>query len=373
MFRTKDNVSLFFQVIATALAIVVVVLCIGYGGWLYLTKDMVGEVYDPNENEDIDGTVITEAPPEATDNGVTLTPKPLTDIEILNERIEKWRRTGTPASQDNVTNILLIGIDTDSADMNRNSRADAMVIMSINHNTETITLASVMRDQYCYIENGRNGRFEKLHHANAYGGPSAQIRAIEDYYKISIDNYALVNFYSMPRIIDRLGGVEISVTRTEADYMNTYWGTDVTEGKNLLDGDTALIYMRIRHQTGGDEARVGRQQEVIKQIFARLKTEDTKSIVTLIAEITKYIRTGYTSQQMLALATDALVNGWFDYKVRQMSFPDGDSAIGFTVNESGSNVWYWRVDYPIAARSMQIAFYGKSNIVLEDNRKSWLK
>ncbi len=350
--REEDNVAVFFKAIAVVLSLAIVLIGLLYGGWLYLTGGMTGEVYNPNVSVNInDGKIREET------------------AEKFEDKIISWQNNGQPAAEEGVTNILLMGIDVDSADMNLNSRADAMVIVSINHNTKTITLASILRDQYCYMEHGNKKTFEKLHHANNYGGPKMQIELIERYYKVSIDNYALVNFYSLPKIIDKMGGVKVNITKTEADYMNAYWGTNVKTGINRIDGATALIFMRIRHQTGGDTARVGRQQQVIKSILNEIKNQSKTELISLVSEVTKYIRTGYTSDQLLSLATDALVNGWLEYNMVQYSFPDNESAKGTTID----GIWYWKVDYPLAAQKMQWAFFGKTNIELYQDRESWIK
>lgn len=44
------------------------------------------------------------------------------------------------------------------------------------------------------------------------GGMKEYIKTVERYYKIQIDNYAVVNFASFPKIIDSLGGVTITIT-----------------------------------------------------------------------------------------------------------------------------------------------------------------
>ncbi len=345
MREEESLVAVFFRTIAIFLSIVIIIVALLYGGWLYLTKDLTLKEYNPNVSVDIDESNIYES-----------------DIKSVKEKIIDWQKNGQPAKDDNVLNILLMGIDVESSDMNKNSRADAMMLVSINHNTKTITLASILRDQYCYIE--KRDSFEKLHHGNGYGGPEMQIELIEKYYKISIDNYALVNFYSLPKIIDEMGGIKVNITKTEADYMNTYWGTKVKTGENVVDGATALIYMRIRHYTGGDTARVSRQQQVIKTVFNEMKKQSKTELIALMTELVKYVRTGYTSNEVLSLSADALTKGWFDYKIQQISLPDESCSTGTTID----NVWYWQVDYPLAAQKMQKAIYGKSNIILSEKR-----
>lgn len=349
--RNDDTVTIFFRALAITLSIAIITVSLLYGAFLYFTKNMTGEVYNPNVSVNVEDEFIYE---EAGEN--------------LKDRIKKWYDNGQPAKADGVLNILLIGMDIDTKDMSKNSRADAMLLVSVNQNTKEIKMVSLLRDQYCYMVHKGKESYEKLHHANNYGGPEMQIDLIEKYYKISIDNYALVNFYSLPKIIDKMDGVTVSITKNEAEYMNTYWGTKVKTGENRLDGDTALIYMRIRHQTGGDTARVGRQQQVLKSIMNEVGTMNKGQLISVISEMTKYVRTGYSSENLLSLATEAFVNGWFNYAVKNLSFPDETCAVDSTIN----GAWYWLVDYPIAAQGLQTELFGKSNIVLLENRRYWV-
>ncbi len=354
----ESLIGVFFKTIAIVLIIAIVILGGGYCLWQYLTRDITGEVFTPNSSIHIEEEFIYD-----------LSQVKDYSLEELNANILSWRSNGMPAKEENVINILLIGIDSESENMLLNSRADAMMIVSINHYTKRITLASILRDQYAYVETNNHKGFEKFHHANSYGGPSAQIKMIEQYYKVAIDNYALVNFYSLPKIIDKLGGVTVNITKTEQEYMNEFWGTNVSVGENEIDGATALIYMRIRHQTGGDEARVTRQKQVIKAIIDKVKSKSNTQLASFITEIFKYIRTGYTSDQMLSLSAQALTGGWFNYEFNEFSLPDKECAGEITVN----NIWYWKVDYPRAAQKLQLALYNKTNILFYPARKDWIK
>lgn len=129
-------------------------------------------------------------------------------------------------------------------------------------------------------------------------------------------------------------------------------------GDYTLAGEDALLYMRIRDGVGGDEGRVGRQQKVLKKVISMLSTYNKASLLSLITELTPHIRTGYTSNQMLSLAAQALQEGWFDYKILQYTAPTEDkTAVGFTVkNSRGQKIWYWKVDFPLAAQQMQKHF-----------------
>ncbi len=384
LFQTKDNVSLMFQIVAVALAIATLVLGCAFGAWTWYFGRMSEGKYTPNQGVDIDsagniiegggssvGNLATLAP-ISDEAGAALEGEDIHPHELnnLQANIKNWMNNGTAVRSDSVTNILLIGMDNEK--LSSNSRADAMVIFSINHSTKTITLTSIMRDQYSYIVHDNQGSFQKLHHANAYGGPALQIEMLECYYKVSIDNYAVVNFASLPKVIDAMGGVQIELTQEESQYLRNKCGLKrLSTGQNTLTGEEALIYMRIRENIGGDEARVNRQQKVIMQMLKQAKSYGVSSLISVMNTMIPYIRTGLSSTDMLGYATNALTNGWLDYQIKQMSLPDEECAEGF--RNSADNLWYWKVDFPVAARKLQLALYGQSNITLDPGRKSWLE
>ncbi len=368
LFNTDDFPTYIFHIICVALALVIIVVGGGYAIWLNMTKNVADGDYHSDAGADIDSSTIAETTPSTQNDDVFGNSVTVTDDNApLNMRIREWMDNGVAVSDENVTNILLIGMDVNTPDMDKNSRADAMVLFSVNHKTQAITLASLMRDQYCYLPvNG--GSFEKLHHANSYGGPSMQIQIIEKYYKVKIDNYAVVNFYSLPKIINALGGVTVDVTENEASFLNSECGFNISSGENEFDGNQALVYMRIRKgNTGGDEGRTIRQQKVIKQILAGIRSYSKTSMLSLVNKLLPYVRTGYNSTELLGFAADAVVNGWLKYDIKQATLPGGNVRGECTINK----IWYWKVDYPLAARELQLLLYGRSNIVLDADRKGW--
>ena len=383
LFKTDDNISLWLQIIAVALAVAIFVT----GGAMLIWESIVGKMYegpyDPSLGVGLDSTInegegtlgdFADAPEDETP---LETPPPdgqlsgsidEDKLSNLNTNIKNWMNNGSPVRESYVTNILLIGNDENKT----YSRADAMMILSINHHTKTITLASIMRDQYSYVVANGTGRFEKFHHACARGGPALQIQMIERYYKVVIDNYATANFESLSAMIDIIGGIEMTLTDAEAKHMREEWGcTRLTKGGTYkLSGWEALMYCRIRKgNTGGDTARVSRQQELFMKLISMAGELSRAQLIALVNSLIPYIRTGLSSTDILAYAVTALTDGWFDYEIKRVTLPDDNCATGMTV----SGLWYWKVDFPVAAQKLQKALYGNTNISLAPDRKSWLK
>ena len=202
---------------------------------------------------------------------------------------------------------------------------------------------------------------------------------------IQIDNYAVVNFASFPKIIDSLGGVTITITDREINEINNHpkrYGNvyieksyEGTEGKQKLNGKQALAYCRIR-KIDTDNARADRQKTVLLQVFKKMKGSSTTELLKVVNDLVGYVYTGYSKKELLSLATYALSNGWMNYETQTFSVPTPDHARGgtyligptqLTPSRSGG-LWLWKSDIPQDAYDLQMKIYGKSNIKLAENR-----
>ncbi len=396
LFNTKDNVSLWLRITAVALSIAIVVT----GGLAIVWELTLGRLHYDTPYETTEGVNVDVAPPivhkpfegdpdegavddefenSTTDEGGDTSSDSIqpTELKDLKSNIRGWMNTGSPIRDKDVINILFIGMENNTENgtiqpLSVNGRADAMCIASVNKKTNTVTLASLLRDQYSYVKLDDGGRYTKFHHALRYAGPQKQIEMIERYYKVVIDNYVIVNFESLPKIIDAVGGITISVTEEESKYLkNTCkWKINVGAQDIAVDGGHALTYMRIRKgQTGGDEARTGRQQKVMMLLAEKVKNYSRDEMISFVNEILPYLRTGLTPNDILAYAVTALTEGWLNYDIKQVTLPDSECCKPF--NNPADGGAYWKVDYPVAAYKLQMALFGKSNIVLEDH-KSWI-
>jgi anionic cell wall polymer biosynthesis LytR-Cps2A-Psr (LCP) family protein len=121
-----------------------------------------------------------------------------------------------------------------------------------------------------------------------------------------------VDFGSFKSIVNTLGGVEINLTAEEAEYMNTYILDGIQyepgslkPGVNLLNGDQALEYARIRKVGGtGDFGRTDRQRTVLDAIFNKCKTMDLFTALNMVNTLLPYIRTDIPRDSIISLATE---------------------------------------------------------------------
>jgi LCP family protein required for cell wall assembly len=214
-----------------------------------------------------------------------------------------------------------------------------MILVSINQKTETIYLTSFLRDCYVYIPGYGNTR---LNHSFAYGGPALVEETLETNFKVHIDRYVAVDFYSFMDVIDTLGGVWIEVSEEEQKVTNQYiwsmnklmgeeWSNDYlwTTGWMKLNGKQALCYARNRY-TGNDYERTQRQRTIISQIITGAKSASPSTLVDLAQVILPQVTTDMTKSEILSYCAN--VAAYMNYDIVQQQIPVDGSYSGATIS-----------------------------------------
>ncbi len=293
----------------------------------------------------------------------------ITDATSLTAWLKAWHNNGGDhMSSKYVKNILLLGVDSDS------SLSDTMMLVSVNRKTKKISMVSFYRDSYTYVKR-KNGKdsFTKLNAAYGYGGAELVRSTIENNYKIKIDEYALVDYDSFPKVIDALGGVTVNVTEKEAAYLNKTWwkwsrtGNKIsfTSGNMKMDGEHALMYCRIR-KLDSDVNRTERQRKVIDAIIDKAQDATASQLNTMVNTVFPYVTTSMTKTKILSYGTQALSESWINWPRTQATMPTDDYCLpGYAGTQ-----WIWLCDYEGSAYELQMQLYGKTNISLAKNRVS---
>ena len=194
-------------------------------------------------------------------------------------------------SQD-VINILLIGQDRREGETR--ARSDSMILVTFNRTTGAIVLTSFLRDLYVQIPDYDPNR---LNAAYAFGGMKLLDKTLEETFGVEIDANIEVDFSGFSDIIDTLGGVDITLTSAEADYLG------LTQGLNHMDGQEALAYSRIRY-LDSDFSRTGRQRKVLTALFQQVQQMSLTECLSLANEIFPLLTTDMTNLKVISLATE---------------------------------------------------------------------
>lgn len=182
--------------------------------------------------------------------------------------------------KDNKVNILAVGYD---ADLNGPSRADTIILISIDVDTNEAGLIFLPRDTYIRSE---KRKFTKLNSSHVYGGIELTEETIEEMLQINIDYYLETDFKGFERIIDRLGGVNVRVSE-HLNYVDKAGGLyiNIPAGQQNLNGKEALQYVRYRDERG-DIGRIERQQKFVDAVLAKVISP---TIITKIPGIIKEV------------------------------------------------------------------------------------
>lgn len=221
-------------------------------------------------------------------------------IEDYSEQVRVLYQYGieTEIEQENVDveepfNVYISGIDV-SGPVATNSRSDVNIIMTVNPNTKKILLTTTPRDYYVQIPDISGEQRDKLTHAGIYG-VDASMRTLEQLYGIDISYYARVNFSSLVKIVDTLGGVDV-----DSDFEFDAQGYHFQKGMNHIDGDQALAFSRERYSfEDGDNQRGKDQQKVLTAILNKAMSPAILSNASaLIADVSDSVQTNMTQEEM---------------------------------------------------------------------------
>lgn len=366
--------------ISVIVILAVLIVVAGVFAFLY-ANNMLDKVTNNSENEPYEMVTYYDGMDFLQEDFPTIDELSASELYSYKEYLKQWYLNGDPVSSTHVLNILLIGEDTREEEISDTSRADSAIIASINIDTGEINLTSILRDLYVYFEVDGEGQYGKINAAASMGGMKTYINTIERYYKIAINNYAVVNFASFPKIIDALNGVSIKITSAEINEINNHqkrYGNvtitqtfDGTEGTMKLNGEQALAYCRIR-KIDSDGARANRQKTVLNAIFRKMKSSGTVDIVKTVNQLAGYVYTGYSKKELVEIGNTALKDGWLNYDVKTSNIPaTGNCAGGQEFSVAPGN-WIWLADIPKDAYELQMKIYGKSNINLNENRADYI-
>ncbi|MDY6152107.1 MAG: LCP family protein [Terrisporobacter sp.] len=216
------------------------------------------------------------------------------DVGITEEVEEKL----SPYSN-SIINIALFGVD--SADVST-GRSDSIIIATIDTIHKKLKLTSVMRDSYVNISGIGN---DKINHAYAFGGPQLAIKTLNENFNLNIEDFVAVNFDSLPKIIDMIGGVTVDITSEEVSHIPGI----PSAGTYNLNGAQALSYSRIRYATGGDYVRTERQRTILTKIFEKILTINPMKYPSLLNEVLPMVQTSLDYSKILELGTEVLKMG----------------------------------------------------------------
>jgi LCP family protein required for cell wall assembly len=215
-----------------------------------------------------------------------------------------------PGGQYGDENFLIVGVDSragansqmgagDTEDAG-GARSDTVMLVNIPASRKRVVAVSFPRDlaitpiqceawnpdtgAYGPLYDDKTGTYgpkyvyteTKLNSAYAFGGPKCLVKVIQKLSGLSINRFIAIDFVGFANMVDALGGVEVcSTTPLKDDELGTVLAH---AGRQVIDGKTALNYVRARKVTtedNGDYGRIKRQQRFLSSLLRSLISKDT--------------------------------------------------------------------------------------------------
>lgn len=210
--------------------------------------------------------------------------------------------------------FTITGIDVDGT-IDEQGRSDVNMVVAVNPQTQQILMTSIPRDYEIYMPDFDNA-MDKLTHTGFYGVPTT-IGAEEQLLDTEINYYVKVNFTTVERFIDAVGGIDV-----ESEYeFNPVKMKDWTvhEGVNHMNGKQALAFARERKAfPDGDRQRIKNQQAVFEALIRKATSSRTMILDynKVLTGLTNYVEMSFSSREIRKLVKFQLAKDpdWHIYK-----------------------------------------------------------
>ena len=236
--------------------------------------------------------------------------------------------------QNGIFNVYISGIDTEG-NISNVARSDANIIATINTNTHEVLLTSIPRDYYVTLHS--YGAKDKLTHSGIYG-INETVKTVEDLMGIEINYYVRVNFTTVRKLVDTLGGVDVY-----SDYSFTSYTYSYNEGYNHMNGAQALEFSRERYSfADGDNQRVKNQQHVMEAIIK--KVLNSKTLLTKYTSILNSLEGSFQTnikQDEISSLVKGQLNNMSSWTIKNNSLTG--TGVNNTTYSMGSQLLYTMV------------------------------
>jgi len=340
--------SLPVRIIAIVCAVILILTGVVLASGSVYISSMLGMIrYDQG---DVDYSNLPMLPGDIDDGSVDKVIENPVPVNI--EHIEV--RGNTPA----ITNVMLIGVDGRDSE-GYSARSDTNMILSVNTDTKTIKLASLLRDTWVTVpeldfDGDGYADYCKLNAAFYYGGFEKLSATIEQNFKLDINQYIAVDFAAFEKAVDALGGVDIELTAEEAAFIpkesddpDRFATPDNPDLEPLgseagiyhLNGQQSLAYCRIRTlYAASDFRRQSNQRKVIDQLMTKAKTMNFATLTGVLTAVLPYVQTNMSKQELLNYAASALQ--YTNYTIESdFSVPSGEGDCEGAWIGDGLGLW----------------------------------
>ncbi|MEU9830886.1 LCP family protein [Streptosporangium sp. NPDC048047] len=221
-----------------------------------------------------------------------------------------------PPAADGTLDILFVGTDSEALNPRHRAgtgaRSDTMLLIHLPAGRKKATVVSFPRDSLVWIPSCETpggkpvpARTDMINSAYRKGGLSCAWKTVESLTGIRVDHAMETDFSGFAKLVDALGGVEVTLPRPVVDPKAK---VRLPAGRQMLDGRAALGYARVRYALGdgSDLMRVQRQQRLMAALVKKAEklTGDPAKLAGFLTEARKWVRTdpAFDAETMSAVA-----------------------------------------------------------------------
>ncbi|MBI3671600.1 LCP family protein [Candidatus Azambacteria bacterium] len=187
---------------------------------------------------------------------------------------------------------------------------DSIILASIKPSTNQLALLSIPRDLLVYLE--KEKRYAKINSLFIMNEKNPELieSEIKKITGQGVDYYVALDMSAVEKVVDALGGLNVFVPQNiyDASFPTDSFGTEVFEvkqGWRYFDGKTVQKYLRTRHSSGGDFARMDQQQAVIealrKKLFGLNLFLDMPTLLSLYSAVAASLQTDISDREIKSL------------------------------------------------------------------------
>lgn len=207
-----------------------------------------------------------------------------------------------------IKNIALFGVDSEK----NSSRADIIIILTVDELHGKTKLTSIMKDSYVNIP---DKGMDKINKAYEYGGAELAIKTINENFGLNIKDFLTIDFKGLQAIIDGLGGVQIKILEEEFKYIN---GLSSSGVKNLT-GAQAFDYLKIKNTENEDLERNKRERKTIEALYEVYKYTPITKYPKIVRDFLPYVTTNISVREMITIGKT--ISSTVNKGVKQDEFP----------------------------------------------------
>lgn len=262
------------------------------------------------------------------------------DIKTMETQVTMSPQSQKIRTEEESFTVYISGIDVYGS-IQKTSRSDVNILAVVNPATHQVLLVTTPRDYYVKFPGITGEGKDKLTHAGIYG-VDASVSTLSALYNTEIDFYVRVNFTSLIKMVDSLGGIDVN---SEYAFTTCDGTLSVSRGINHLNGEQALAFSRERKNLPGGDFQRGKNQQAV--IAAMIEKAVSPAILLgandILACISENVDTNMSMEQIQRLIKSQLEDTQ-PWSVKAMAAEGkGDSQSCYSM--PGRNLYVTQPDY----------------------------